>query len=109
MVLACLLHDAGECYLSDVPRPFKDKVPAYRETEDRLLGMIYEKFLGSDLTAEEARTVKEIDDAMLWYDLEYLLDEKQSTPAPAVHIGIDFAADSFEEVEREYLGIFRHG
>ena len=109
MVLACLLHDAGECYLSDVPRPFKDKVPTYRETEDRLLGMIYEKFLGSDLTAEEARTVKEIDDAMLWYDLEHLLGEKQSTPAPEVCIDIDFTVRSFEEVEREYLGIFRHG
>ena len=23
LVLACLLHDASECYLSDVPRPFK--------------------------------------------------------------------------------------
>ena len=23
MVLACLLHDASECYMSDIPRPFK--------------------------------------------------------------------------------------
>ncbi len=31
IVLACLLHDAAECYLSDVPRPFKKKLPAYQE------------------------------------------------------------------------------
>lgn len=24
LVLACLLHDASECYMSDVPRPFAD-------------------------------------------------------------------------------------
>ena len=23
MILVCLLHDASECYMSDVPRPFK--------------------------------------------------------------------------------------
>ena len=27
MVLACLLHDASECYMSDIPRPFKKRAP----------------------------------------------------------------------------------
>ena len=31
MVLACLLHDASECYMSDIPRPFKKELPEYRE------------------------------------------------------------------------------
>ena len=43
LVLACLLHDASECYLSDVPRPFKKEMPTYREHEARLLNMIYER------------------------------------------------------------------
>ena len=30
MILACLLHDASECYMSDVPRPFKKSLPACR-------------------------------------------------------------------------------
>ena len=42
--LACLLHDAGECYMSDVPRPFKQVLPSYIEAEDRLLDLVYEKF-----------------------------------------------------------------
>ena len=31
MVLACLLHDASECYMSDVPRPLKINLPAYQK------------------------------------------------------------------------------
>ena len=45
MVLACLLHDASECYMSDVPTPFKNELPEYQEQEEHLLGIIYEKFL----------------------------------------------------------------
>ena len=59
LVLACLLHDASECYMSDVPRPLKQEMPRYREIEDHLLSVIYEKYLGSDLTAEEQRMMKQ--------------------------------------------------
>ncbi len=31
MILACLLHDASECYLSDVPTPFKKELPNIRK------------------------------------------------------------------------------
>ena len=30
LILAALLHDASECYMSDVPRPFKKSLPEYR-------------------------------------------------------------------------------
>ena len=73
MVLACLLHDASECYMSDVPTPFKKELPEYQEQEEHLLRMIYEKFLGSTLTSGEQAQLKEIDHAMLLYDLENLL------------------------------------
>ena len=33
LVLACLLHDASEAYMSDVPRPFKPFLPQYQEAE----------------------------------------------------------------------------
>ena len=75
VILACLLHDAGECYMSDVPRPLKQALPEYRAREDALLEMIYQKFLGSALTEEEQRQLNEIDDATLWYDLHVLLGE----------------------------------
>lgn len=107
IILACLLHDASESYMSDVPRPFKKELPVYQDWEDRLLSMIYEKFLGSDLTAEEQVQLKEIDDDLLWYDLEILLEEKQVTNRPQLHIELDYTVRPFSEVEAEYLQLFK--
>ena len=105
VIMACLLHDASECYMSDIPRPFKKSLPEYCEKEERLLGMVYERFLGSGLSTEEERIVKEIDDAMLWYDLKILLDV-ETGPMPDVHIDFDYAFRPFADVEREYLEMF---
>ena len=104
--LACLLHDASECYMSDVPTPFKNELPEYQEQEEHLLGIIYEKFLGSDLTEEEQKELKKIDHAMLWYDLEHLLGEIQYGEIPELHIDLDYTVRPFEEVEEEYLSLF---
>lgn len=106
IVLACLLHDASECYMSDIPRPFKQALPAYREREDALLDMIYEKFLGAPLSGEEQRRLKEIDDALLWYDLTQLLDESPGGDPPRIHMEIDYTVRPFSDVEREYLALF---
>lgn len=103
IVLACLLHDASECYMSDVPRPFKQALPQYKKQEEILLHMIFEKFLGTALNPEEERIIKEIDDAMLWYDLRVLLNEKPCDNQPEIHITLNYEVKPFEEVEREYL------
>lgn len=103
--LACLLHDAAECYLSDVPRPLKQYLPEYHIYEDRMLSLIYTKFLGSDVTEEENRLVREIDDVMLYFDLHTLL-KMDDEPEPQVNIFLSYAPRGFEEVENEYLEIF---
>ncbi len=107
VVLACLLHDAGECYLSDIPRPFKAELPGYRASEARLISMIYEKFLGSDLSEEEARLVDEIDDAMLWSDMWNLFGIREWEERPETLTTPDYTVRAFAEVEREYLEMFR--
>ena len=107
MVLACLLHDASECYMSDIPRPFKKDLPGYQEHEEQLLEMIFEKFLGETLSREEKKQLRRIDDDLLWYDLTVLLDEKLPLPAPALRIRWDYTVRPFSEVEEEYLRIFR--
>ena len=61
VILACLIHDAGESYLSDVPRPLKPSMPEYVRTEEHLLDFIYEKYLGNKLNEEEQALVKSID------------------------------------------------
>ena len=55
IAFACLLHDASECYLSDVPRPFKKTLTGYKEQEENLLNLIYQKYLGNLLTSEEEK------------------------------------------------------
>ena len=106
MALACLLHDASECYMSDIPRPYKNEMPEYRKRENALLEIIYTIFLGSPLNEEEQRQLKEIDDAMLWYDLENLLDEMRFGEIPELHIDLDYAFRPFRDVEKEYLDLF---
>ena len=106
LAMAALLHDASECYLSDVPRPFKETQPAYQELENKIISMIYKKFLGSDLTENEAAAIREIDDDLLWFDLHDLLGEKQSSPPPRLHIDFTHEVQPFEEVELEYLALY---
>ena len=106
MTLACLLHDASECYMSDVPRPFKRNLPSYREAEDRLLSVVFIRFLGSDLSADEYKVMKRIDNTMLWYDMHELLNEEIG-PRPEVHIELPYAWRPFTDVEHEYLELFQ--
>ncbi len=106
LVLACLLHDATEAYMSDVPRPFKKSLPGYIEMEDKLLDMVYEKFLGSPLTKEEEAIMKTIDDDLLYFDLVELLNVSMEGPAPKVQVSTDYTFQPFEEVEREYLELY---
>ena len=42
--LAALLHDAGEAYLVDLPRPIKRAIPQYRAAEDAVFAAIAERF-----------------------------------------------------------------
>ena len=91
----------------NVPRPLKQEMSAYRKIEDDLLKVIYGKFLGTPLTPEEETQIKIIDDDLLWYDLETLLDEKQETEKPKLHIDLDYTVRPFKVVEEEYLEIFK--
>ena len=107
VILACLLHDACESYMSDVPRPLKPFMPEYMLTENRLLDMIYEKFLGSVLTEEETKLVKAIDNDLLYYDLKELLDETSAESAPELCIELSYQFVPFEQVEQTYLDIYQ--
>lgn len=106
IALACLLHDASEAYMTDVPRPYKQYLTGYREQEDRLLSVIYQIFLGSPLTEAEASAVKAIDDDMLWYDLHVLLHNSQEGQQPVMSSDFSYEFLPFEEVERQYLSLF---
>ena len=105
VILACLLHDASEAYMSDVPSPFKQYLLDYQNMEDHLLEMIYTKFLGEPLTEDEKKLVKDIDKDMLYYDLKELLNH-QSGNAPHILIELNYQFVPFEQIEQEYLKLF---
>ncbi|MBR5468538.1 MAG: phosphohydrolase [Firmicutes bacterium] len=100
--LACLLHDAAESYISDLTRAVKEQIPTYNEIEERLLETIYTKYLGRNLTVDEASAVKEIDDSMLYYELKHFMDEEIKTEPPYFISKPDFSLRPFEDVENEY-------
>ena len=105
--LAALLHDASECYMSDVPRPFKKSLMDYLKQEEKLLKIIYRKYLGSALSQEEDMKLKSIDNDLLWYDLKFLLNEEPPQPKPSVCVPIDYTVRPFQEVEDEYRMLFK--
>jgi len=100
--LACLLHDAGEAYLSDVIRPIKKYLPQYYEIEDRFLKAVFVHFGLDDLTDEEWQTVRKIDDDLLVYDLVELLKEDMPESGFCCILKPRLEVEPFEQVERDY-------
>lgn len=106
VILACLLHDASEAYMVDLPKPLKDNLfPQYRVYENNLLDCIYHKYLGRSLTKEETDLVEEIDHTLLYYDLKYLLN--MDVELPAIHIDLNYTFEYFERSKEHYLRIFQ--
>ena len=104
--LACLLHDAGETYLSDVPGPFKRFIPEYMVYEKKILDLIYEKYMGNPPTKEEEKLVKEIDDDMLYFDLKELLNEIPDREEPDIKSKFSLDFMPFQVTEEKYLALF---
>ena len=42
--LVCLLHDAAESYIADVPRPVKHRLTGYAELEARAMAAVFSAF-----------------------------------------------------------------
>ena len=106
MILACLLHDAAECYLSDIPRPIKKHMMDYCELENQILDLAYQKLIGQPMQEDEQKLVKEIDDAFLYFDLEVLLNEYQDGPVPKLLCPPSYEGRPFADVEEEFLEIY---
>ncbi len=101
--LACLLHDASEAYLSDITRPVKRSLPQYREFEEVLQNQIYDKFNLVHLREAEHALVKEIDDALLYYELLELMNEEIFEAPPAIASMPDLEQRDFPAVEKAFL------
>ena len=101
--LACLLHDASEAYISDITRPVKRSLPQYLEFEEVLQNQIFDKFNLPRLQEPEHILVKEIDDALLYYELLELMNEKIFEVRPPIAGVPDLVQRDFSVVEEAFL------
>lgn len=104
--LGCLLHDASESYISDITRPVKQNLSEYCVIEDKLQSIIYERFGLADLSGEEQRLIKEVDDILLHFEFEVLMDVGIFDTPPSKPMEHDFSQREFKSVEKEFLTIF---
>lgn len=100
--LACLLHDASEAYLSDVTRPVKRHMGQYLKIEEHLQAKAYEAFGLGDLSEWEQAAVKEMDDALLSYELRALMNiDHVKVDRPAENW--DLSYQPMQKVEEEFV------
>ncbi len=104
--LALLLHDASEAYIADIIRPVKKYMPTYYEIEDKLQSIIYKKYLNSQLSDEEIKLVKTVDDDMLDWELDGLMSYELNKQKSALNSIPNFSERPFIEVEEEFLNAF---
>lgn len=64
----CLLHDASEAYMKDLPRPLKRRYPQYLEDERRLMLVIASRY---GLCWPMPNEVKDLDNAMLQTEFQH--------------------------------------
>ncbi|MBQ0059166.1 MAG: hypothetical protein KBS83_04310, partial [Lachnospiraceae bacterium] len=75
----------------------------YIEMEEKMLSMLYQHFLGKDLTEEERALVDQVDHDLLKYDLFYLLNVGEEADLPTLLSYYEFGKASFQEIEERYL------
>ena len=108
VILACLLHDASEAYLSDITRPVKAELDGYHKMEETLQNAIYRKFLGNLPTEEERKAVKNVDDTCLYYEFLHYMGEALEKEPPQKQRDMVFEVQPFAQVEKELRGMIEN-
>lgn len=108
VILACLLHDASEAYLSDITRPVKAELDGYHKMEETLQNAIYRKFLGNLPTEEERKAVKNVDDTCLYYEFLHYMGEALEKEPPQKQSDMVFEVQPFAQVEKELRGMIEN-
>jgi predicted RNase H-like nuclease len=105
--LACLLHDAAEAYVADIPRPVKHRLSGFKEIEEYVQSVIFQKYGLGDMTDEEWQAVGRIDDALLHAEFEALMGIRIFKTAPYVSMAHDFGLRDTDAVYRAFVRMFR--
>ena len=103
MVLACLLHDASEAYISDIIRPVKAHLSNYLEIEEMIMNVIWEKFNLNNLTSEEHAMWKQIDNDILSAELPVLFPGEKNYHTVPLQSVPDLSEHPFRNTEAQFL------
>jgi len=102
--LWALLHDAGEAYLPDVPRPIKSAMTGFAKIEDRVMRAVCEKF---GLPEEMPGDVHSADYAILHDEKAALMDpEAADWGLKGRGLGVTIEAWTPAEASRRFLKRF---
>lgn len=104
-----LLHDAGETWLPDVPRPIKASIPGFDKMEARIMRAVYERFGLTDFyNGGDPPEVKAIDTRILGDEMRQLMpDGHESYGFDPIKrfgsLGVVIVPDKPEWAERNFL------
>jgi len=104
--LACLLHDAAETYIADIPRPVKHRLTGFADIEENMQRVIFHKFGLDDMTDEEWEAVAHIDDALLHAEFDALMGIPIFETAPYLSQEYDFGPQDMDSVYRTFVRMF---
>lgn len=105
-----LLHDAGEAYLTDLPRPVKGQVSGFREMEDRILERVADAFglswpmPGPVKAADDKLLATEARDLMAPHPADWGLGATPLDEVIADPLGPEAAERLFLETFETYIG-----
>jgi len=102
----CLLHDATECYISDLIRPIKRRFPEYYKAEERLAALIYKQLALEVPTEEQMKCVGAVDDALLYHEFLTLSGAKFFDLEPRLYADLSFEYEPFETVRERYIACY---
>jgi hypothetical protein len=77
-----LLHDAGEAYVGDVPRPLKTRFDEFERLEEAILDAVWTALDVAPPTEAEWERVTRADDRLLAYEADALLTDGSWAEAP---------------------------
>lgn len=104
--LFCLLHDATECYISDITRPVKRRMPEYCAAEEKLAEVIYRKLAGKLPDEFQQKAINDVDDTLLHHEFFNLCGAKIFEVEPKLYADITFDEQNAKEVEQSFLSLY---
>lgn len=103
----CLIHDASEAYLKDIPRPLKASLPDYIEVERQLCNMLESMFMVK-LYDFEKSDFKELDTRICRDEMQALFAPELLPNWNVKSLGLTITPWSPEQAEQALLKLFKH-